>query len=265
MKLAIYSDLHLEWSNATPQKMQERVIEIQKAIQPADVIVLAGDIHCRTNGVCWAAETFPDKPVVMVAGNHEFYRGTLEKEPASLRAEASATPQVHYLENEAIEINGVMFIGCTLWTDFALQGIDNRLENMLHAQMDMEDYAQIRSVRRGYKMAKAEHTLELHQSSVRWLCESLECYRNRKIVVVTHHAPSARSIPEQHRESPLNPAFASNLEWMMEQYQPVIWIHGHTHGQADYHIAGTRVIANCLGYPDEPCGHSFNPHLLVEI
>lgn len=60
MKLQILSDLHLE-------KEDFNIPETD-----ADIIVLAGDIHERDQAIPWLKKQ-TGKPVVYVAGNHEFY------------------------------------------------------------------------------------------------------------------------------------------------------------------------------------------------
>lgn len=61
MNLSIVSDLHLEFADFLPATAQ------------ADVVILAGDIGLRSNGIDWAAHHFPNQHVIYVAGNHEFY------------------------------------------------------------------------------------------------------------------------------------------------------------------------------------------------
>jgi Icc-related predicted phosphoesterase len=85
-----------------------------------------------------------------------------------------------------------------------------------------------------------------------------------RTIVVTHHAPSARSEAPYHADSPLKAAFASNLDSLVEQSGVSLWIHGHTHYNGDYMIGSTRVLTNQRGYPDERCKR-FNPSLVVEI
>lgn len=63
----------------------------------------------------------------------------------------------------------------------------------------------------------------------------------------------------------LNPSFASRLENVIEQYQPDLWIHDHTHVPCDYEIFGTRVVCNPRGYPTESLGEGFSPGLVVEV
>ena len=61
MKIHILSDLHTEFSDFDPPETD------------ADVVVLAGDIGVGPSGIEWAADHWLDRPVIYVAGNHEYY------------------------------------------------------------------------------------------------------------------------------------------------------------------------------------------------
>jgi Icc-related predicted phosphoesterase len=84
-------------------------------------------------------------------------------------------------------------------------------------------------------------------------------------VVVTHHLPASSSIAKRYANDPLNPAFASSLESLIEAYRPVLWIHGHTHQPLDYELFGTRVVCNPRGYPGEHVRNGFRPDLTVVV
>jgi len=84
------------------------------------------------------------------------------------------------------------------------------------------------------------------------------------VVVVTHHAPSPRSEAPYHANSPLKPAFASDLDELVEESHVPLWIHGHTHYNVDYVIGSTRVLTYQRGYPDQLC-QDFDPSLVVEV
>jgi Icc-related predicted phosphoesterase len=89
----------------------------------------------------------------------------------------------------------------------------------------------------------------------------------RATVVVTHHAPHPQSIQPRHQGSALAPAFVSNRNTLIEEYQPELWIHGHDHGSHDYRVGRTRVLANQAGYPNvhgDRENRVFNPLCLVE-
>jgi len=84
-------------------------------------------------------------------------------------------------------------------------------------------------------------------------------------VVITHHAPSPRSIAGKFRGNPLNPAFASNLEPIIVAHQPVLWIHGHMHDSFDYRISKTRVVCNPRGYFPNELNPAFDPNFVIQL
>jgi Icc-related predicted phosphoesterase len=245
MKVLVMSDLHLEFA------------ALPVAFPPADVVVLAGDIHLGVRGVQWAAKTFAGVPVVYVHGNHEYYRHAYPRNNQKMK-DAAAGSTVRVLCDQSIEIAGVTFVGCTLWTDFALIGA--RDDAMLECSGQLEDYRLIRISPR-YRRMTPRHTLTLHNVSRRFLEERLPSAGPAE--VVTHHAPSGRSYGGVVPQSGISAAFASNLDELVERSEPALWIHGHLHQRSDYVIGRTRVICNPRGYPDEETG--FRPDLMVEI
>jgi len=252
MRLHILGDLHLEFGpvNIPPTD--------------ADLVILAGDIHVGPEGLRWIQKQFADKPVVYILGNHEFYHHSLTGLLQELRKQATGT-NIHMLENSAVEINGYVFLGCTLWTDFQLLG--DAKTAMLAAEDMMSDYRIIQFDPEN-RVLRARDTARLHQESVTWLRRQLTAHSDGHVpartIVVTHHAPSARSEAPCHVKSPLSPAFASNLDSLVEQSRVPLWIHGHTHHNIDYHIGSTRVLTNQRGYPEERC-EGFDPGLVVDI
>ncbi len=248
MKLRLLSDIHLEFAPFTPP------------VTDADVIILAGDTSPGHHGVRWALEKFPDKPVLYLMGNHEFYGHEIPKLTHKLEAETDGT-NIHVMENKAVEIGEVVFLGCSLWTDFAL-GNDPSI-GALVAEGAMNDFRRIRWWP-GYSRLRAGNLRRIHADSVLWLRQQFEANAGRKIVVLTHHAPSPRSIPPRFQGDPLNCAFASDLGALVAASNAQLWVHGHIHGQSDYQIGETRVIANPRGYPGEDVGE-FRPDLVVEV
>lgn len=230
MKLSVLSDLHLEFSD-----MEHPEVD-------ADVCIVAGDLHTGLNGVKWLKKC---KNPIYVLGNHEFYGHRI----ATLRKEYNKVKKIKYLENDYIEIEDIKIFGCTLWTDFKLFG--DSFFAIKNAKRFMNDYQFIKDI-------KSQH---FHRESVDRLKKFLKL--PGKKVIVTHHAPSIQSIHTKWRMNALTPAFASNLEVIIRDYQPNLWIHGHTHDSCDYKINNTRIICNPRGYP--PYNPYFNPNLIVEI
>lgn len=248
MRLHILADLHLEFGNAAIPRPD------------ADVVVLAGDVHLGRDGRKWIRNQFPDRPVIYVLGNHEFYRHELPGLTETLQRETAGS-NIHVLENRAVEIQGFRFLGCTLWTDFAIAPHPETA--MREAERWMSDYSAVtNSVE--HRMLRARDTVKVHQTSVAWLKEQLAKGDPARTVVVTHHAPSQRSEASYHADSPLKAAFSSNLDSLIEQSRVPLWIHGHTHYNVDYRIGSTRVLTNQRGYPDQLC-KGFDPNLLVEL
>lgn len=244
MKLLVYSDLHLD---LCPLKLQLD----PDFLKTIDVVVLAGDITEGTKGLPWARETFPDKAIVYVDGNHEFYGQNWDKHIDAMRLLARER-EIHYLENDAVVIGGVRFLGCALWTDFALHGIDSKLEAMSTARQRMNDYKRIKISPQPEMYWQRKHRLfpamaaRRHQESRLWLEEQLSQCDPQNTVVVTHHAPHLRSIPEDFAGHPLSPCYASDLDALMGRAST--WIHGHIHDSVDYRVRGTRIVSNPRGY-----------------
>ena len=248
MRVHILSDLHLEFAPFQPNTVD------------ADVVVLAGDVHTGKNGIKWILKSFPDHPVIYILGNHEFYGQKIPKLIAEIKELAQGT-NVHVLENESVGIGDVVFFGATLWTDFLLNGDPVLAE--VTAQTGITDFRRIR-VTPSYRRFRPMDARRFHTQSLEWLVQQTAKERGRKIVVVTHHAPSPQSIPARFRSDPLNPAFASNLEPFIAKCGASFWIHGHIHHRVDFTVGGTRVVANPRGYPTEP--HTdFDPSFVVEV
>ena len=247
MKIHVLSDLHTEFAAFAPPRTE------------ADVIVLAGDIGVGAEGIEWAAGTFPDRPVVYVTGNHEYYGHDIGL-AAELRD--AAPDNVRVLENAAIEIDGVRFLGSTLWTDFDFYGEAESADARRFAQNTICDFTEIRN---GTRRFTAEDAVALHERSRQWLARELAATFDGPTAVVTHHLPAARSVAPFYADDPLNPAFASRLEPLIEAFRPELWVHGHTHAPCDYEIFGTRVVCNPRGYPGEIEASDFRPGLVVEL
>lgn len=231
MKILVLSDLHLEL-----QRFEAAQAEV-------DVIVLAGDIHKSNLGIYWARETWPNKPIVYVTGNHEFYNHDRITVLESLRS-AAKEQDVHFLENDEVFIDGVRFLGCTLWTDFHLFGTEKQQVCKDIANQRMCDFSMINES--GIRFTP-EDSIKLNLVSKNWLANKL---LNESVegstVVVTHHCPSWASVAPKYRSDHLSACFASRLESLMGKSD--LWIHGHTHESFEYELNGTRVICNPRGY-----------------
>lgn len=270
------SDLHLEFDFNEFHKTRLLGDDVRfefylRPPQPeADVLVLAGDIHTGASGIEWASRKFRI-PTVTVLGNHEFYTWDEMSETTDKIRQAAntASRKVIFLENDVWtyrtpEGEDIRFLGTALWTDFALY--DAPAISMADAQQRINDFRLIR-IQDGQKLRALTpaDTVRMHQAARAFLETELAKPFNGKTVVVTHHAPSPRSIDRKYKGSLLNPAFASNLEDLIERYQPELWVHGHMHDSFDYRIGKTRVVCNPRGYSPSELNPGFDPMLTVEI
>ena len=257
MKLHILSDLHLEVSQYRPHSFADQ----------ADVIVVPGDIWKRDHGIYMLRSMWPDKVIVTVAGNHEFYSTDIKENLERMRAAAKETG-VHFLEKDevVIEIDGerVRFLGTTLWTDFRLFGDANRHNCMVDGGRALNDF---RLIRNGEWNFSPADSVEMHNESVKWLEMKLKRESfDGATVVVTHHAPSWLSVVPRYQHDMVSACFASRLNHLMGFAE--VWVHGHMHDSLDYELEGTRILCNPRGYTRYEGGEEndhFNPALIVDV
>lgn len=242
MKIAIFSDLHVEHSS----------FEL-RGLPAHDVVVLAGDIHSPgRRAVPWIRKTFgTETPIVFVPGNHEFYGADIREELRAMR-DAAAESNVHVLSRDSLTIGSVRFLGCTLWTDYELFGCVEAAQ--ANAAARLYDHSAIQINERVWSPADA---LMDHQLDRAWLSEGLSRDCDGKTVVVTHHSPSLRSVSQRYAQDPLTPAFSSDLP--VEFFQNAsLWVHGHHHNPSAYRHHGCLVVCNPRGYQLRDSSHE-NP------
>ena len=249
MKIQIISDLHLEFGSSA-----------NLFFDKADLVILAGDTHLGSKGIEWIKKYIPNKKVLYLLGNHEYYKGSYPKTLNKI-IDAAKDTNIHVLENSFIDIGDIRFHGCTLWTDFSIFG--SPIEYGMICQSKMNDYKQIKRDP-SYSKLRTIDVYHIHQKSRAWLNQSLKESAAKKNVVITHHAPSILSIPESYKNDPVTAAYASNLEDFILEHQPTFWIHGHIHTPCQYKIGETEIICNPHGYLDER-DNGFDKELIIKI
>ncbi len=239
MKIQILSDLHIENNQ-----------EYRFDLSGIDLCIMAGDIFESSKENCyqWLVEKmgkFSNIPVIYILGNHEFYDGKYPDTIYKAKEQVKGS-NIHILENDMITINGVNFLGCTLWTDFTLFG--DPIEAGRQCRKSIPDfcYNLIEIGNYGSKM-HPEDAAYIHKESVLWLKNMLQKLQGETNIVITHHAPSMQSVGERYKKDITSSAFASHLDDIILQYTPTYWIHGHMHQSLSYWLGKTRVLCNPLG------------------
>lgn len=254
MKIQIFSDLHVD---VFPAKM----ITIANDI---DVTIVAGD---TCEGVLHAFEHLrrivpTHVPIVMVMGNHEYYRHFVPDELALASSQGPAF-NIHVLENKAITLGGVRFVGATLWTDYRIFGETNQARVMTTCAKGMNDHRLIGWQKRPWLRFRPQEAALLHHQSKSAITRTLAAPFAGPTVIVSHHAVHWDSIEPRFRSDPLTGAFVSDLSELIETYQPTLWVHGHVHNSSDYLVGNTRIMCNPHGYGTE--NPDFNAALVVEL
>ena len=254
MKLHILSDLHLGVQGMPHPETD------------ADLVILAGDIARPQAAITWA-QGF-GKPVLYVPGNHEFYGSSLTQTMRTLQDLCAGT-SVQLLDNRSLVLQGVRFVGSTLWSDFRIAGGGQaRADAMEQALRFMRDFQRIRSTEQpDAPLFHPQDAAALYDANVQWLTQALAQPFDGPTVVITHHAPSPRSIHPRFAGSPLNAIFVSDAESLVAQSGARLWIHGHTHDSFNYLLHGTRVLCNPRGYARDGVNENalFDPLLVVEV
>lgn len=235
MKIQLASDLHLEFLERDWPR--ERLIG---CAPDADVLVLAGDIANGAKALTLFAG-WP-VPVIYLAGNHEFYGQFLDPLRARLR-EVARESGIHFLDNDSVEIEGVRFLGSTLWTDYQLTQERSQVDSMRYVEQHLTDHVRIRT---DTGVFTTQHALALHLAARAWLQAELNKPFDGKTVVISHHGPHPLSVHPRYVGNPLNPGFVSDLSALMPGVD--LWLHGHVHDSFDYQVGKCRVVANPAGY-----------------
>jgi predicted phosphodiesterase len=254
VKIQLMSDLHLE---GNPHF-------VPRPARGAELLVLAGDIGSYQRGSQLQDDDFglgrfsPRQgwpvPVLYVPGNHEYDSLDFDEAHARLR-ETCKRLDITWLEREVCVLDGIRFVGTTLWSDFdALarqpgveeptpgEALKLREKGFRAANFYLQKAA---GMRRGEPLL-AEGWRELALECEQWLRHALAQPFEGTTVVVTHFAPSLRSADPRYGVTPATAGFCNSLQDLMAQAQ--FWLHGHLHCQQDYVESGCRVLANTLGY-----------------
>lgn len=248
MRFQLLSDIHAEF-HRDGGVGYARSVEIAPNL---DALLVAGDAGM----VARAGElrnvlgilTHRAGRVLYVPGNHEFYGTSPEHGLAGLRAIARSLPGLTILEPGVIVPFGKRrVLGCSLW--FRKRAGNERVYK------DIADFSDIR-----------EYVPWVYRENARQLKWLKECLAEGD-VVLTHHLPSPKSVPEKYRDSELNRFFVCNVEKLILERKPAVWAHGHTHTATDYQLGATRVLCNPLGYPWEGAARrsAFDRPMVVEL
>lgn len=244
MDLQLISDVHLEFHRDNGSDF------LKKLPVASDVLVVAGDLALfRFLGPMheqFAALCLNRKRVYYVLGNHEYYRSSPKDVDSLIEAVETKLPTLRVLRPGRVDLfEGRRVLGATLWFR------DDPM-NAMYAP-ELNDFDLIKQF--------VPWVYEQNKEAVQFFEKELQ----EDDIVITHHLPSYRSVHPQYAGSTLNRFFVCDLEPLIRERQPALWMHGHTHTACDYTIEKCRVVANPLGYPREDSNRTFNDKLVLSV
>lgn len=272
MKLRVMSDLHLEFHDG--KWMQE--FDIPPMDDDKDtVLVIPGDIH-NYKQLSKVYERFAPqfKAIVGCFGNHEYWKGSIVNAVSKVQNQITHLDNVHLLDQTVCEIDGVVFVGATLWADF------NNCDHlaMYFAGLEIRDYKKIRDgspTAPHLRRLRPVVTANLHNQHRQFIFQEVAIAKalDKTVVVVTHHLPTEMCLHDKFKQRFTgqvwrNGAYASELFEDIADHKPDLWIHGHTHESVDIMVADTRIVCNPRGYVNESAedlNEDFDINFWVEV
>lgn len=242
--IRIYSDLHLDYDVGKSFAPQNLWLPRELATDRETILILAGDIWHAKKPLSYAGHSWLSElscsfhSIILVLGNHDFWGGNIFYEYDRVKSFAKGLGNVYLLQNSEVVIEDIRFLGATLWTDFGQH------KDVSFARSIMNDYKFIK-YSPAYSRLRPEHILREHIVSRQYLEQQLSL-KHAKSWVITHHAPTQRSVSAYEEHPHLD---YSNLEYLFSNVD--VWVHGHTHQVLDYYVDNTRILSNPRGYPHQ--------------
>jgi len=238
MKVFVASDLHCEF-----YKQSNFIDSLPN--DDRDAIVVAGDL-CSSHYLCDNLDKLCKKykKVIYVNGNHDFYHSSYDKVMKEIHACESRNSNLYFLNNNSVDIDGVNFIGCTLWFE--------PLADNIYYELLLNDFNCIKDFKK-FVYKENRKSLSFLKNNVK-----------RDSVVITHHIPTVKGIDPRFQAEETNRFFVCpSAHDVIVNNKPRIWIYGHTHIPASYVVEETQLLCNPYGYPHEEFG--FDDGLIIDI
>lgn len=257
MKILLVSDLHVKYAK---QDLDTIVSDAAR-----DLLIVLGDFSDTWNTV--KLELFLEKhlqhsDVLYVLGNHEYYAPNFYNVTTKVRElfdRIDAPHKAYLLERDTIVIDGIRFIGTTLWSCFNFSIYSIKDEMMHRATLYKSSEYETGHITYLDILSEYYQNLSYIESKLMEPFEGIT-------VVLTHHAPSFKSIATEWLDSKHSSLYATNLEHLMYgKNAPEYWFHGHTHEAKDYVVGETRVISNPHAYAHLEPNSGYKPDFLVDI
>lgn len=267
MNIYYHSDLHF----GVNRRKQPTPVKKEDLDPGFNVLILAGDVldHGYIGFTQLEEWIEPFDQVFYIPGNHEYYQhNTLDNDMSIYTSEIKniikandSLSKIIFDDMITLELDENIIIGTTLWTDLS----DCDYFKLMHLRHSMSD---LNIIYVNGKRFLTDHWQDLHNKQLQYLDLQYSKYKDsgKKIIIVTHHAPSFQSVHQAFKTSTINVGFVSNLDqFILDRPNIHTWIHGHTHSSHDYYIGNTNILCNPHGYSGESYKGSAPFNLLAKI
>ncbi len=261
MKIQYISDCHLEFYGDD--------IDVENFVTPcAPYLAIIGDLGYPGeknfyNFLLQCSKLY--EKVFYVSGNHEYYTcknmdlPTMDELETTIDNICKSIPNVYRLNNSEYSLSDdVVIFGMTLWS-YISESKKSIVKNSI------SDYKYIFCRESHYKTnITTTMTTKLHNESLVWLDEKLQANQNKQVIILTHHLPSFKMIDAKYKNSPANDAFASDLDYIMEENDNIkYWLCGHTHSSVTVKINNCECLTNPCGYNGENVEYSKEKYICL--
>jgi predicted MPP superfamily phosphohydrolase len=247
MRLQLISDLHTEFHRGS-----ELTLIRHLPIEPyLDFLVVAGDVvvpgyqGSLIVEAIFAALAEKACHVLYVIGNHEYYRGSKAWTENKLREAMARHPNIHWLDNDELTLDGIHFYGGTMWYPVG-DGRNHEFAKQIADSFEIQNFT----------WAETENTK---------FSEGLYACAKPETIVVSHHLPHPRTVPLKFVHSDTNRFFVSDQSHAIETLRPRLWFFGHTHEACDIVLDSTRAVCNPYGYPMERLAQPRYPATIFDV
>lgn len=261
MKFQIASDIHLEILETDGSFNENDDETFRFLIEPdSPILVLAGDITSPEAKVTprfleWCSKHF--EHTLWIMGNHEYYnKANMPMEYILEKYRSMCPSNVHILDNETYQMDDVLFVGSTLWSNI-------QEEDELEIQNRINDYRMIYNAK-GSRISPREISAKFHQN-LKFIQSAVNNNQDKKIVIVTHHACLNKNTSYPGYEGEVaNTAYATHID--LENDAPVkYWICGHTHHNYRIQKGSYTTVSNQMGYFGEHTGITYVFSGILEV
>lgn len=244
MRIQVLSDIHAEFHTDFGEEF------VTKYLRPkgVDVLLIAGDMGVGDSllySLKIISNHYRNASVLYVPGNHDFYNSAFLRTLTNLHVLESAIDNLFIMNNRMVAIDGVNFVGSTLW-------FREKKEYKTYAPM-LSDFNLIKNFE--------DRVFKENRKCLNFL----NWHVRNDSVVITHHMPALQSVPTRFLDDPLTMFFLCNMEKLIKERKPKLWVHGHAYDSFNYMLGKTHIICNPLGYVGRYMNADFISNMMIDL